>query len=61
VILVLAFYPQFLLKRSAPTAAQTIAVAQRLTGTPRRVYRYGQAGPGWTAYAPLRTASNTTP
>jgi NADH-quinone oxidoreductase subunit M len=61
VILVLAFYPQFLLKRSAPASAQTIAVAQSLTGTPRRVYRYGQAGAGWTAYAPLRTASNTTP
>jgi NADH:ubiquinone oxidoreductase subunit 4 (subunit M) len=37
VILVLAFYPQFLLKRSEPTAKASIATAQAMTGTPRRV------------------------
>jgi NADH-quinone oxidoreductase subunit M len=55
VILVLAFYPQFLLKRSQPSANATIATAQALTGSPPRLS--AQLKPGWTAYAPLKTAS----
>ena len=45
VILVLAFYPQFILRRSEPTLARTVAATE-----PRFV------ATGWTGYAPL-TAS----
>jgi NADH-quinone oxidoreductase subunit M len=60
VILVLAFYPQFLLKRSEPTAKASIATAQAMTaGAPRRVSLTARAG--WHSYAPLKTASTNAP
>ena len=37
VILVLAFYPQFGLRRSAPTLRSSLAAAQLQGATPRRV------------------------
>jgi NADH-quinone oxidoreductase subunit M len=52
VVLVFAFYPQFVLKRSEPTVKQTVAAVA--PGTPRRV---AHVPSGWTAYAPLTTAS----
>jgi NADH-quinone oxidoreductase subunit M len=59
VILVLAFYPQFVLKRSEPTATATIANAQAMSGSRPQVAALAQ--PGWTAYAPPKTASTNAP
>jgi NADH-quinone oxidoreductase subunit M len=55
VILVLAFYPQFGLRRSEPTLKATIAPAQALTGSNPGPQALSSSG--WTAYAPLATAS----
>jgi NADH-quinone oxidoreductase subunit M len=55
VILVLAFYPQFILKRTEPSLKASIAGAQQqLAGGPVLQARFGS---GWTAYAPIKTAS----
>ena len=49
VILALAFYPQFGLRRSQPTVRAVVAPVAALTQNP-----YGKlAAHGWTAYAPL--------
>jgi NADH-quinone oxidoreductase subunit M len=55
VILVLAFYPHFILKRTAPSVTASIASAQALAGQPSSVT--ASVRPGWTAYAPLKVAS----
>jgi NADH-quinone oxidoreductase subunit M len=58
VILALAFYPQWGLRRSAATVSSTLVPTElqaRATFTAQRV------PPGWTAYAPLRTASRSGP
>jgi NADH-quinone oxidoreductase subunit M len=59
VIVVLAFYPQFVLTRTQPSAEASIATAQSMTGS--RPLTSASRGPGlpagWTAYAPLKTAS----
>ncbi len=60
VILVLAFYPQFVLKRTEPSANATIATAQALTGS-KPAAALAAYPSGWTAYAPLKTASRGTP
>jgi NADH-quinone oxidoreductase subunit M len=57
VILVLAFYPQFVLKRTQPSLRAAIAPAQAMTGSNPNLQ--AQLSNGWTAYAPLRTASTT--
>jgi NADH-quinone oxidoreductase subunit M len=54
VILVLAFYPQFLLKRSQASTAQAVAPAQLLAEA-----GWHSLAPGWTAYAPVNVASAT--
>ena len=57
VILVLAFYPQFVLKRTEPSLKAAIAGAQaQIAGGPALQARFGS---GWTAYAPtpIKTAS----
>src|SRR5205807_2195671 len=51
VILVLAFYPQFVLHRTESTVKATVAAAAPASGAVA-------ARPGWTAYAPLKTASS---
>jgi NADH-quinone oxidoreductase subunit M len=56
VILVLAFYPQFILKRSEPSVAAATAPSLALTAggaTARRA----AFPPGWTAYAPSNGGS----
>ncbi len=55
VILVLAFYPQFVLKRTEPTVKASIATAQLMSGDRPSVQALADAG--WTAYAPLKVAS----
>ncbi|MGI8505549.1 MAG: proton-conducting transporter membrane subunit, partial [Solirubrobacteraceae bacterium] len=55
VILVLAFYPQFGLRRSEPSLRGSIAAARLQQRHPGAI-----AAAGWTSYAPL-TASRSTP
>jgi NADH-quinone oxidoreductase subunit M len=55
VILVLAFYPNFILRRTEPSVRASIASAQALAGQPSSVT--ASVRPGWTAYAPLKVAS----
>jgi hypothetical protein len=55
VILVLAFYPNFILRRTEPSVRTSIASAQALAGQPSSVT--AEVRPGWTAYAPLKMAS----
>jgi NADH-quinone oxidoreductase subunit M len=52
VILVLAFYPQFVLKRSEPTVKATVAV----TAAVQEASHVASVPSGWTAYAPLQVA-----
>ena len=60
VILVLAFYPQFILRRTEPTLKATIAPAQQLSGGGSGNGTAPQtAAAGWTSYAPLKTASRS--
>jgi NADH-quinone oxidoreductase subunit M len=54
IILVLAFYPQFVLARIEPTVKATVAAA-----VPRSSTVASRFPPGWTPYAPLKTASTT--
>jgi NADH-quinone oxidoreductase subunit M len=55
VILVLAFYPQFVLKRTEPSVKASIATAQLMSGNRPSLVALRDAG--WTAYAPLKVAS----
>ncbi len=55
VILVLAFYPHFILRRTEPSVRASIGPAQALAGQPSSVT--AETPPGWTAYAPLKVAS----
>jgi NADH-quinone oxidoreductase subunit M len=60
VILVLAFYPQFVLKRTEPTLRVAIAPAQAMSGgrpLPTHLQAARSGGSGSTAHAPLTTAS----
>jgi NADH-quinone oxidoreductase subunit M len=52
IILVLAFYPQFVLRRTESTVTATVAAA---APAPRAVAQ--RLPKGWTPYAPLKTAS----
>jgi NADH-quinone oxidoreductase subunit M len=54
IILVLAFYPQFVLRRIEPTVKATVAAA-----TPGSSAVASRLAPGWTPYAPLKTASTS--
>ncbi len=55
IILVFAFYPQFVLKRSEPSVNSAVAA---VAPPPSRGLVAGRELPaGWTAYAPLATAS----
>jgi NADH-quinone oxidoreductase subunit M len=54
VLIVFAFYPQFVLKRSEPSVRAAIASAQLESQSPSSAFA---AGGGWTSYAPLKTAS----
>ena len=58
-ILVLAFYPQFVLKRTEPSLRSSIATAQTISVSGANPYTAAArtAHSGWTAYAPLTTAS----
>jgi NADH-quinone oxidoreductase subunit M len=58
VILVLAFYPQFILKRTQPSLDTAIAPAQVMSGG-GPVNLQASFPAGWTAYAPLKTASTS--
>jgi hypothetical protein len=59
VILVLAFYPQFGLRRSEPSVAAAIRPADAQLHVSGAANTIAQVpGSGWTAYAPL-TASRT--
>jgi NADH-quinone oxidoreductase subunit M len=51
VILVLAFYPQFILKRSEPTVNATVAVTASVQASNQVALRSG-----WTTYAPITVA-----
>jgi NADH-quinone oxidoreductase subunit M len=53
VILALAFFPQFVLRRTEATVKPTVAVAQPA----KRVVALHTVPHGWTAYAPLPSAS----
>jgi len=53
VIIVFAFYPQFVLKRTEPSVRSAIATAQAQSQASSSIKTAG----GWTAYAPLKTAS----
>jgi NADH-quinone oxidoreductase subunit M len=54
IILVLAFDPQFVLRRTEPTVKATVAGA--IPGSSAVASRFPR---GWTAYAPLKTASTS--
>jgi NADH-quinone oxidoreductase subunit M len=54
VILALALYPQFVLRRIEPTVKATVAAAR-----PSSSAVASRLAPGWTPYAPLKTASTT--
>jgi NADH-quinone oxidoreductase subunit M len=53
VIIVFAFYPQFVLKRSEPSVRAAIASAQAQSLNSSAITTAG----GWTTYTPLKTAS----
>jgi L-lactate permease len=53
VILALAFYPQWGLRRSRATVRATLVPAQVEAATPSPAKTAQRAPSGWTAYAPL--------
>jgi len=55
VILALAFFPQFVLHRTESTVKSAVAAVQPAN----RAYAALHVASGWTAYAPLKTASTT--
>jgi NADH-quinone oxidoreductase subunit M len=58
VILVLAFYPQFILKRTQPTLETTIAPAQVMSGGGPVTIQAGLPA-RWWSYPPIKTASTS--
>ncbi|MHB8657568.1 MAG: complex I subunit 4 family protein [Solirubrobacteraceae bacterium] len=57
VILVLAFYPQFGLRRSEPSLRSALAPVRALAAGRSAQGVAALPGSGWTAYAPIRTAA----